>query len=136
MVSRTVSLCPRILRGVKLRGVLVSSWATSGGNFTGGEEVVGGILRSLMGMDGFAFTLGQKLVVFATDEHNRPAGEFSLRDAWFMDLFARRIALAAASKLDAARAHDLAIELGLSESYFHSFPLDKTVLRKRCVRMP
>mmetsp|Transcript_48518 Transcript_48518/g.105233 ORF Transcript_48518/g.105233 Transcript_48518/m.105233 type:complete len:92 (+) Transcript_48518:197-472(+) len=58
-----------------------------------------------MGMDGFAFTLGQKLVVFATDEHNRPAGEFSLRDAWFMDLFARRIALAAASKLDAARAH-------------------------------
>lgn len=49
-------------------GIQVSSWVTAGGAHTGGEVVVQDIQRSLMGIGASVFNLGQKLVVFTTEE--------------------------------------------------------------------
>ena len=47
------------------------------------------------------FTLGQKLPIFTTEEREgAPPGHFTLLDCWFMDQFARTIAVAALSRGD------------------------------------
>jgi hypothetical protein len=85
-----------------------------GGAFTGGEVVIQDTLRSLMGMGAQAFTLGQKYMVFTTDERIDPptAGEFALLDLWFMDQFARYIAVVALSGNDRAKSAELSARLG------------------------
>jgi hypothetical protein len=118
--------------GQYLGGVSATAWATAGGAHTGGEEVVSGILRSLMGMGARAFTLGQKYMVFTTDERLDPpvAGAFSTLDLWYMDQFARTIAVVALASSDRAASAKLAGLLGTSPYYFMTnYPPDAAVLR-------
>lgn len=108
-----------------LGGVVASAWATAGGSHTGGEEVVGTTLRSMMGLGASVFTLGQKYMVFTTDERIAPAepGHFSLLDVYYMDQFARYIAVTAMARQDRAAAQRLAKALAVSPFYFlGSFP--------------
>ncbi len=108
-----------------LTGVSASAWATSGGAQTGGEVVVSTTLRSLMGMGAKTFTLGQKLMVFTTDERLSPQkpGAFSLLDLWYMDQFARTIAVEALFGNDRTKAKKLAKELGTNPYYYKiNFP--------------
>jgi hypothetical protein len=118
--------------GQDLSGVSATAWATAGGAHTGGEEVVSGILRSLMGMGAQTFTLGQKYMVFTTDERLDPpvAGAFSTLDLWYMDQFARTIAVIALAGNDRAAAEKLARQLGTSPYYYRtSYPPSEAVLR-------
>ena len=119
--------------GQDLSGVSATAWATAGGAHTGGEEVVSGILRSLMGMGAQTFTLGQKYMVFTTDERLDPpvAGAFSTLDLWYMDQFARTIAVIALAGNDRAAAEKLARHLGTSPYYFMTnYPPGEAVLRR------
>lgn len=116
-----------------LGGVSVTAWATSGGAFTGGEVVIQDTLRSLMGMGAQAFTLGQKYMVFTTDERIDPptAGEFAPLDLWFMDQFARYIAVVALSGNDRTKSAALSARFGVSQTYYQSFPRDVSALQQR-----
>jgi hypothetical protein len=116
-----------------LGGVSVTAWATSGGASTGGEMVIQDTLRSLMGMGAQAFTLGQKYMVFTTDERIDPptAGEFALLDLWFMDQFARYIAVVALAGHDRAESAALSARLGVSQAYYRNFPRDVAALQQR-----
>lgn len=108
-----------------LGGVAASAWATAGGAHTGGEEVVATTLRSLMGMGAATFTLGQKYMVFSTDERLDPPtpGAFALLDLYYMDLFARTIAVTALARQDRNTARKLANALGASPFYYmHGYP--------------
>jgi len=118
--------------GQYLGGVSATAWATAGGAHTGGEEVVSGMLRSLMGMGAQTFTLGQKYMVFTTDERLDPpvAGAFSTLDLWYMDQFARTIAVIALAGNDRAAAEKLAGALGTSPYYYMTnYPPSEAVLR-------
>lgn len=103
-----------------LGGVAASAWATAGGAHTGGEEVVATTLRSLMGMGAATFTLGQKYMVFSTDERLDPPtpGAFALLDLYYMDMFARTIAVTALARQDRNTARKLATTLGVSPFYY------------------
>jgi len=116
-----------------LGGVSVTAWATSGGASTGGEVVIQDTLRSLMGMGAQAFTLGQKYMVFTTDERIDPptAGEFTLLDLWFMDQFARYISVVALAGNDRAKSAELSARLGVSQTYYQNFPRDVAALQQR-----
>lgn len=116
-----------------LGGVSATAWATSGGSFTGGEMVVQDTLRSLMGMGAQAFTLAQKYMVFTTDERIDPptAGEFGLLDLWFMDQFARQLAVVALAGHDRDKAASLSARLGVSHVYYQNFPRDVAALQGR-----
>jgi len=109
-----------------LIGVSASAWATAGGAHTGGELVISTTLRSLMGMGAKTFTLGQKYMVFTTDERLPPTthGAFSLFDLWYMDQFARNIAVEALFGNDRTKAKKLSKELGTSPHYYinENFP--------------
>ena len=77
-------------------GTHASSWVTAGGAHSGGEVVAQDIQRSLMGIGASVFNLGQKLVVFTTEERDDiPPGDFTLADVWFMDQFAQLVLLKA-----------------------------------------
>jgi hypothetical protein len=119
--------------GEFLGGASASAWATSGGAFTGGEMVVEDTLRSLMGLGAQAFTLGQRYMVFVTDERLDPptAGEFAPLDLWFMDQFARYLAVVALAGDDRAKAVALSARLGVSPAYYQNFPRDLAVLQRR-----
>ena len=103
-----------------MMGVSASAWSTSGGTHTGGAEVVHSILRSMMGMGANVFTLGQKYLVFTTDERLHPAtpGAFSRFDMWYMDQFSRMIAVQALAEGDREEAQRLGVRLGVSPFYF------------------
>jgi hypothetical protein len=116
-----------------LTGVSATAWATAGGAHTGGEEVVSTILRSLMGAGAQAFTLGQKYMIFTTDERLDPAtpGAFALLDVWYMDQFARQIAVVALAGHDRRKAEALSQALGVSPHYYMSgFPPDAQTLAR------
>ena len=119
--------------GEFLGGASASAWATSGGAFTGGEMVVEDTLRSLMGLGAQAFTLGQRYMVFVTDERLDPptAGEFAPLDLWLMDQFARYLAVVALAGDDRAKAAALSARLGVSPAYYQNFPRDVAVLQRR-----
>lgn len=116
-----------------LWGTAATAYTTAGGAHTGGEMVVGDTLRSLMGMGASVFTLGQKYMVFTTDERiNAPApGQFALLDVWFMEQFAKAIAVEAMAKSDPAVGAKLAAQLQLSVTYYRDFPQDEAALRGR-----
>lgn len=106
-----------------LWGVSASVWATSGGSHTGGEMVVLDSMRSLMGMGAQTFTLGQKLMVFTTDERIGGApGEFTLLDSWYMEQFAKVLLLQAHAKGDPAAAKEIAQKLKLTHAYYFGHP--------------
>ena len=116
-----------------LWGAQATAYTTAGGSHTGGEMVVGDTLRSLMGMGASVFTLGQKYMVFTTDERiNAPApGQFMLLDVWFMEQFAKAIAVEATAKSDPALGEKLAKQLQLTVTYYRDFPQDEAQLRGR-----
>jgi hypothetical protein len=114
-----------------LSGVSATAWATAGGAHTGGEEVVATTLRSLMGMGAQTFTLGQKYMVFTTDERLDPPtpGAFGLLDLWYMNQFARTIAVVALAGNDPRKAGALSRQLGVTPYYFmNGFPPDQATL--------
>ncbi|MCG8418382.1 MAG: hypothetical protein MJE77_10610 [Proteobacteria bacterium] len=117
-----------------LGGASATAWATAGGSHTGGEEVVSGILRSLMGMGAQIFTLGHKYMVFTTDERLEPRtpGAFSKLDLWYMDLFARTIAVTAMAGHSRVKAKLLSKQLQISPHYYFmkSYPPSPQLLSR------
>jgi hypothetical protein len=116
-----------------LTGVSATAWATAGGIHTGGEVVIADTLRSLMGMGAQVFSLGQKSMVFPTGERlvPRAEGEFTILDCWFMEQFAKNIALIALAGNDRARAVRLEKELDFTPIYWSRFPKDEGSLVPR-----
>ena len=114
-----------------LAGVSVTAWATAGGAHTGGDTVIGDIFRSAMGMGAQVFSLGQKYMVFTTAERLAPQeGEFTSLDAWYMDQFARAIAVVALAGQDPGRAAALSKQLGTTPQYWNLLPKDETALAR------
>ncbi len=122
-----------------LSGVSASAWATAGGSHTGGERVIEDTLRTLMGMGAQVFTLGQKYMVFQTGERvGVPEGDFTLLDCWYMDHFARTIAVVALAGGDRAKAQALSKQLRVAPQYWDLMPKQESELsryRKLCDRL-
>jgi len=116
-----------------LAGVSATAWASAGGVHTGGEVVIADTLRTLMGMGAQVFTLGQKSMVFPTGERFDPRaeGEFTILDCWFMEQFARNIALVALAGNDRAKAQALEKQLDFTPIYWSRFPQDEASLLPR-----
>ena len=116
-----------------LAGVSATAWATAGGVHTGGDIVIADTLRTLMGMGAQVFSLGQKSMVFTTDERFQPraAGEFSILDCWFMEQFAKQIALVALAGNDRAQAAALEKQLDFTPIYWSRFPPDEASIAPR-----
>lgn len=109
-------------------GQRVTAWGTAGGAHTGGDVMVADTLRSALGMGAQVFTLGQKYMVFTTDERTGiEDGHFSLLDVWFMDQFARVIAVNALGD-DPADARALADRLGVGPHYYRTLPKEESAL--------
>lgn len=126
--------------GVSLQGVRATAFATAGGAHTGGEMVVLDSLRSLMGQGALAFTSGQRLMVFSTDERlDLPAGHFAPLDCWAMGQYARELLLQAYASPDPAQTVSLARRLGADLNYFRRFPRKLSSLppasRKVCAQI-
>jgi hypothetical protein len=112
-----------------LGGVSVTAWATAGGAHTGGETVISDIFRTAMGMGAQVFSLGQKYMVFTTDERLAPPeGRFTALDAWFMDQFAKTIAATALAGHDPAAFAALSKKLGTSIQYWNLMPKTEAAL--------
>ena len=116
-----------------LAGVSATAWATAGGVHTGGEVVIADTLRTLMGMGAQVFTLGQKSMVFPTGERFDPQaeGEFTMLDCWFMEQFAKNIALVALAGNDRAKAEAIEKQLDFTPIYWSRFPKDEATLVPR-----
>jgi len=115
-----------------LGGVEVTAWATAGGSHTGGEVTIADTLRSAMGSGASVFSLGQRYMVFTTDERITPEkeGEFTLLDCWFMDQFARNLLLVAMADLDRERAAALSKTLHVKAQYYRDLPTSEAQLKK------
>jgi len=116
-----------------LAGVSATAWATAGGVHTGGEVVVADTLRTLMGMGAQVFSLGQKSMVFPTGERFDPRaeGDFTILDCWFMEQFAKNIALVALAGNDRDKAAALEKQLDFTPIYWSRFPKDEAALAPR-----
>lgn len=116
-----------------LEGTSATAWTTSGGVHTGGETVIADTLRTLMGMGAQVFSLGQKSMVFPTGERFEPRaeGEFTMLDCWFMEQFAKNIALVALAGGDRRKAAALEKELDFTPIYWTRFPKDEASLAPR-----
>ena len=119
-------------------GTQASSWVTAGGAHTGGEVVAQDIQRSLMGIGASVFNLGQKLVVFTTEERDDiPPGEFTLMDVWFMDQFAQLTILQALQRRGPGLPNPEKVQavLGFRIDYFSRFPLSQADFTKEIRRL-
>ena len=115
-----------------LLGATASAWATAGGAHTGGERAIEDTLRTAMSMGAQVFSLGQKYMVFTTDERlGAPEGDFSLLDCWYMEQFAKTIAVAALAGPDRGRTAALAARLGIGHEYWRAFPASEKELEPR-----
>jgi hypothetical protein len=116
-----------------LEGTSATAWTTSGGMHTGGEVVIADTLRTLMGMGAQVFSLGQKSMVFPTGERFEPRaeGEFSLLDCWFMEQFAKNIALVAVAGNDRRKAVAMEKQLDFTPLYWTRFPKDEASIAPR-----
>jgi hypothetical protein len=116
-----------------LTGVSATAWATSGGLHTGGEMVIADTLRTLMGMGAQVFSLGQKSMIFTTGERLEPRveGDFTILDCWFMEQFAKNIALVALAGNDRAKAAALEKQLDFTPLYWTRFPQDEASIAPR-----
>ena len=100
-----------------------TAFATASGAHTGGEMVVLDSLRSLMSQGALAFTSGQRLMVFSTDERlDHPPGQFTPLDCWAMGQYARELLLQAHASSDPMETQALASRLGVDLAYFRRFP--------------
>jgi len=114
---------------VSLQGVRATAFATSGGAHTGGEMVVFDSLRSLMGQGALAFTAGQRLMVFSTDERlEQQPGQFTPLDCWAMGQYARELLLQAHASPDPVQMAELAGRLGVDLAYYRRFPRQQSDL--------
>jgi hypothetical protein len=112
-----------------LAGVSVTAWTTAGGAHTGGEVVINDIYRTAMGMGAQVFSLGQKYMVFTTDERIAPPeGRFTPLDGWYMDHFAKTIAVVALAGHDPVAAAALSKKLGTATQYWNLMPKDEAGL--------
>lgn len=112
--------------------VSATAYATAGGQHTGGEEVIASTLRTLMGMGAQVFSLGQKYVVFQTGERFEPReGDFTMLDCWFMDQFARNIAVVALAGNDPGKAGKLEKQLDFTPVYWKNFPKNEAAIAPR-----
>lgn len=99
---------------MSLQGVRATAFATAGGAHTGGEMVVLDSLRSLMAQGALAFTAGQRLMVFSTDERlEHPPGQFTPLDCRAMGQYARELLLQAHAGSDPPKTAALAGRLGV-----------------------
>lgn len=115
-----------------LLGASATAWATAGGSGTGGELVVEDTLRTLMAMGAQTFSLGQKYMVFTTGERfGPPEGEFTMLDCWYMEQFAKSIALAAMAGNNRAETAALAAKLDLHHEYWRKFPKSEAAITER-----
>lgn len=115
-----------------LVGASATAWATAGGATTGGEVVIADALRTLMGMGAQTFSLGQKYMVFTTGERlGLPEGQFTTLDCWYMEQFAKAIAVAALGGGSRARTAELAGQLGLQHEYWRGFPSSEDAISSR-----
>jgi hypothetical protein len=116
-----------------LTGVSATAWTTAGGVHTGGEVVIADTLRTLMGMGAQVFSLGQKSMVFPTGERLEPRveGEFTILDCWFMEQFAKNIALVALGSHDRAKAAAMEKQLDFTPLYWTRFPKEEALLVPR-----
>jgi len=116
-----------------LAGVSATAWATAGGAHTGGEAAIADTLRSLMGMGAQVFSLGQKYMVFQTGERFDPAreGEFTILDCWFMEQFAKNIAVVALAGNERNKAAALEKELDFTPIYWSRFPKNEGAIAER-----
>ena len=131
--NRYVRQLFEVLPQQSIIGTQASSWVTAGGAHTGGEVVAQDIQRSLMGIGASAFNLGQKLVVFTTEERDDiPAGEFTLSDVWVMDQFAQLILLQALQRRGPGLPNPETVQatLGFQIDYFTRFPLSQADFTK------
>jgi hypothetical protein len=112
-----------------LTGVSATAWATAGGAHTGGELAIEDTLRTLMSMGAQVFSLGQKHMVFSTGERIAPAeGDFTLLDCWYMDHFARTLAVAALGGGGPESARALSTRIGVRPQYWDLMPKDEAGL--------
>jgi hypothetical protein len=116
-----------------LAGISATAWTTAGGAHTGGEVVIADTLRTLMGMGAQVFSLGQKSMVFPTAERFEPRveGDFTILDCWFMEQFAKNIALVALAGNDRAKAAALEKQLDFTPIYWSQFPKDEASIAPR-----
>ena len=124
--NRYVRQLFEVLPQQSIIGTQASSWVTAGGAHTGGEVVATDIQRSLMGIGASVFNLGQKLVVFTTEEREDiPSGDFTLLDMWVMDQFAQIIILQALQRRGPGLPSPEKVQaiLGFRIDYFSRFPL-------------
>ena len=127
-----------ILPQQSIIGTQASSWVTAGGAHTGGEVVVQDIQRSLMGIGASVFNLGQKLVVFTTEERDDiPFGDFTLLDVWVMDQFAQLTILQALQRRGPGLPNPEKVQsiLGFQINYFARFPLSPADFTKEIRRL-
>ncbi len=114
-------------------GTQASCWVTAGGAHTGGEVVAQDIQRSLAGIGASVFNLGQKIVVFTTEERvDIPFGEFTLLDVWVMDQFAQLTILQALQRRGPGLPSPEKVQamLGFHIDYFTRFPLSQADFTK------
>src|SRR5437762_3548714 len=104
-----------------------------GGAHTGGEVVIADTLRTLMGMGAQVFSMGQKSMVFPTAERFDPRaeGDFTILDCWFMEQFAKNIALVALAGHDRAKAAALEKQLDFTPIYWTRFPKEEATIEPR-----
>lgn len=104
-------------------GQSVSAWATAGGQHTGGSVLIADTLRSAMGLGARVFSLGQKYMVFSTDERiGIDDHYFSLLDLWFMKQFACAVAVEALTHIDFKTAAENTSILGCFPHYYTRIP--------------
>ncbi len=78
------------------------------------------------------FSLGQKSMVFTTDERSAPPeGQFSSLDCWYMDQFARAIAVTALAGNGRPATQALEKKLGYSPQYWNGLPKDEGSIEKQ-----
>jgi len=120
-----------------LAGVSATAWATAGGAHTGGETVIADTLRTMMGMGAQVFSLGQKSMVFPTGERFEPRaeGDFTILDCWFMEQFAKNIALVALAGSDRSKAAELEKQLDFTPIYWTRFPKEEAPLGPRFLEL-
>jgi hypothetical protein len=131
--NRYVRQLFEVLPQQSIIGTQASSWVTAGGAHTGGEMVAQDTQRSLMGIGASVFNLGQKLVVFTTEERDYiPPGEFTLSDVWVMDQFAQLILLQALQRRGSGLPNPETVQatLGFQIDYFTRFPLSQADFTK------
>lgn len=117
-VRRFLELCA----GLQLWGCLGTTFASAGGQHTGGDVAVADTLRSLMGMGMATFTFAQKLVVFGAQQKFATDGTFELLDLWFLQQLARTAVTHLVGRSGSRSFLEMAQFWKLDTGYYNQFP--------------